>query len=88
MLTAWLARLRGMRKHMSSLKMMQVKPTCLPTIGATARRSMKRIREEIRLKTQRLKKQSEQSKWDGPLHNALKPEIDRIITKCDLIWKS
>jgi len=86
MLTAWLARLRVMRKHMSSLKMLQVKPTCLPSIGTTARRSTKRTLEEIRLKTQRLKKQSEQSRLDGLLHGALKPEIDRIIAKCDLLW--
>ena len=66
--------------------MRQVKPTCLPSIGTTARRSTKKILEETRLKTQRLKKQSEQSRPDAPLHSALKPEIDRIIAKCDLLW--
>ena len=86
LLTAWLAHLRVRRKHMASLKMLQVKPTCLPSMGKAARRSTKKTIEDTRLKTQRLKQQSEQSRPDGPLHSALKPEIDRIIAKCDLLW--
>jgi len=38
------------------------------------------------LKIQHHKRQCEESRQDGPLHCALKPEIDRIIAKCDLLW--
>ena len=86
LLTAWLAHLRPLHGHMASLKMLQVKPTCLPSMEMVARRSTKKTIESNRLKTQNLTRQSEKVRSDGPLHRAFKLEIDRIKANGDLLW--
>ena len=78
LLTAWLAQLRAKHKHMASLKMLRVKPTCLPSMEMVARRSTKKTIDGNRLKTQHLIRQCEESRRDGPLHRALTQEIDRV----------
>jgi hypothetical protein len=75
-----------MGKHMASLKMLQVKPTCLPSMETAARRSKLKTLDDIRVKTQRLKQKREESRPDVLLHGKLKLEIDHIIAKCDLLW--
>ena len=47
---------------------------------------MPKTLEFTRVKTQRLKQQSEKSRLDVLLHDVLKPEIDCIIAKCHLLW--
>ena len=86
LLSAWLTHLRTREKHLASLKMLKVKPTCLPSIETAAMRSKAKSFNDIRLKTQRLKQNREESKPDVPLYSKLKLEIDRILAKCDLLW--
>ena len=80
-----MARLKTREKHLASLKMLKVKPTCLLSIETSARQSKARSLKDIRLKTQRLLQYLEVSRPDVPLHRKLKTEIDRILAKCELL---
>jgi len=85
-LSAWLAHLRTMQKHLASLKILKAKPTGLPSIETATMRLKAKSSKDIQQKTQRLVQITETSRLDIPLHHNLNTEMDRILSNCDLIW--